>query len=67
MIRYITYFSIKKNIFIIDKTRIILNDWNRPCIYGGYIINKDCIYNTLEDAIKSLKNSNYFITNEAAN
>ena len=53
MIRYITYFDIKKNIFIIDKTRIILNDWNRPCIYGGYIINKDCIYNTLEDAIKS--------------
>lgn len=67
MIRYITYFDIKKNIFIIDKTRIILNDWDLPCIYGGYIINKDCIYNTLEDAIKSLKNSNYCITKEAEN
>ena len=67
MIRYITYFDIKKNIFIIDKTRIILNDWDRPCIYGRYIINKDCIYNTLEDAIKSLKNSNYCITKEAEN
>lgn len=67
MIRYITYFDIKKNIFIIDKTRIILNEWDRPCIYGRYIINKDCIYNTLEDAIKSLKNSNYCITKEAEN
>lgn len=67
MIRYITYFDIKKNIFIIDKTRIILNDWDRPCIYGGYIINKDCVYNNLEDAIKSLKNSNYCITKEAEN
>ena len=67
MIRYITYFDIKKNIFIIDKTRIILNEWDRPCIYGGYIINKDYIYNTLENAIKSLKNSNYCITKEAAN
>ena len=67
MIRYITYFDIKKNIFIIDKTRIILNDWDRPCIYSKYIINKNCIHNTLSDAIKSLKNSNYFITKEAAN
>ena len=65
MIRYITYFDIKKNIFIIDKTKIILNDWDRPCFYGRYIINKDCIYNTLEDAIKSLKNSNHYITKEA--
>ena len=67
MEKYITYFDTKKNIFVIDKTRIILNDWNRPCIYGGYIINKDFIYNTLEDAIKSLKNSNYCITKEAEN
>ena len=67
MIRYITYFDIKKNIFIIDKTRIILNEWDRPCICGGYIINKNCIHNTLSDAIKSLKNSNYYITNEAKN
>ena len=67
MNKYITYFDIKKNIFIIDKTRIILNEWDRPCIYGRYIINKDCIYNTLENAIKSLKNSNYCITKEAAN
>lgn len=67
MEKYITYFDIKKNIFIIDKTRIILNDWDRPCIYGKYIINKDFIYNTLEDAIKSLKNSNYCITKEAEN
>ena len=32
-----------------------------------YCSNKNCIYNTLEDAIKSLKNSNYCITKEAEN
>lgn len=65
MIRYITYFDIKKNIFIIDKTKIILNNCDRPIIYGGYIINRNCIYDTLNDAKKSLKNSNYYITKEA--
>lgn len=61
MEKYVTYFDTRENTFVIEKTEVKYNDWNRPTIKGGYIINKDSVFENLESAIKSLRNSSYKI------
>ena len=61
MKKFITYYLPNKDIFCIEQTIVNYNNLKRPIIHGGYIINKNCIFETLEDAKKSLKTNKKII------
>lgn len=58
MKKYITFYDTQKKSFVVAQRQIVYNQWNYAVISEG-VINKDQVFDTKEDAIKSLKRSNY--------
>lgn len=63
MEKIITFYDTIKESFIITKRIVFKNEYDYIIINEG-IINKNQVFDTIEEAIQSLKRSNYIISGD---
>lgn len=61
--KYVVYYDLKKQVSVIIKTEIKENKYGFGLESHLGIHNRNCVFDTLQDAIKYLRNSNFI--NEA--
>ncbi len=58
MKKYVTFYDLNRGTFVITQREVRENQWGYIEISEG-IINKDQVFETKDEAIKSLRGSNY--------
>ncbi len=58
MEKYVTFYDLNRGTFVITQRQIKETQWNKVEISEG-IISKDQVFEAKDEAIKSLKGSNY--------